>query len=239
MCYGIGVSGSEWGGLTAILPYLEQQNFYDRLGFNNTPPDGRGRPPIASQPLLTQRVPAYLCPSCTGPITNPNQGGLSKSNYVMSEAVFPHPHDQIAGLPFHPAGTPIKMSQITDGLSNTIMVGERALGNQPFRTYGAVWSGRTGTNSGGMARGAWPPNTPWFTGSDPCTRHAWTSFHPGGIQIVLGDGSVRFLNQTIDSRTGYPDCNATLYSQLMLDSHLNRTYQFLFLRDDGRSIGDY
>lgn len=242
MCYGIGPSGIEWGGLTALLLFLEEQNRYNRLGFNNSPPDGRGRPTLASQPLLSQPIPTYVCPSCSGPATNPNQGNLSKSNYVMSEAVFPHPHDQIAGLPFHPAGAPIKMSQISDGLSNTIAVGERALGDKPFRSYGAIWSGRTGTNSGGMARGAWPPNTPWFTGSDPCTRAAWTSYHPGGIHVVLCDGSVRFLAQTIDSHTGYRDCAATMYSQLLLDvqsGRINRVYQNLFLRNDGKVIADY
>jgi len=242
MCYGIGPSGREWGGLTALLPYLEQQNRYDRVGINNTPPDGRGRPTIASQPLLVQPIPGYLCPSSTGPVTNPNQGNLGTSNYVMSESVFPHPHDQIAGLPFHPAWQAIKMSQISDGLTNTIMVGERALGDLPIRSYGAIWSGRSGSNTGGMARGAWPPNTPWFTGNDPCTRNAWTSYHTGGINIVLGDGSVRFLNQSIDSKTGYVDCAATMYSQLLLDvqaGRLNRVYQNLFLRNDNNVIGDF
>lgn len=242
MCYGIGPSGLEWGGLTALLPYLEQKNRYDRVGINNTPPDGRGRPTIASQPLLVQPIAVYLCPSSNGPITNPNQGNLGTSNYVMSESVFPHPHDQIAGLPFHPAWSPIKFSNISDGLSNTIAVGERALGDKPFRSFGAIWSGRSGTNAGGMARGAWPPNTPWFTGSDPCTRTAWTSYHSGGINVVLCDGSVRFLTQTIDSHTGYRDCTETMYSRLLLDvqaGRINRVYQNLFLRNDGNVISNF
>jgi hypothetical protein len=237
MSYGIGPGGSEWGGLTAILPFLEEKSRYDRLS-----PDGRGRPPIASEPLLSQPIPVYVCPSDTGPPTNPNQGNLSKSNYVMSESVFPHPHDQTPGLPFHPAGTPIKMAQITDGLSSTIMVGERALGTAPFASYGGVWAGRIGTNSGGTARGAWPPNTPWFTGADPCTRHSWTSYHPGGINVVLGDASVRWVSETIDSHTGYPDCAATTYSQLLADvwaGRINRVYQNLFLRNDRKAVGEY
>jgi hypothetical protein len=187
-------------------------------------------------------IPTYICPSDSGPTTNPNQGGLGKSNYVMSESVFPHPHDQVAGLPFHKAWTTIKMVQVTDGLSNTIAVGERALGSAPFRSFGAVWAGRSGTNAGGMARGAWPPNTPWFTGSDPCTRASWTSYHPGGLNIVLGDSSVRFLNETIDSHTGYANCAATMYSQLLLDvqaGRINRVYQNLFLRNDGQVVADY
>jgi hypothetical protein len=236
-CYGIGPGGAEWGGLTLILPFAEEKARYDRLA-----PDGRGRPAITAQPLLSQPIPTYVCPSCTGPATNPNQGNLSKSNYVMSESVFPHIHDQLAGLPFHPAGTPIKMSQITDGLSNTIAVGERALGTAPFASYGAVWAGRIGTNSGGMARGAWPPNTPWFTGLDPCTRASWTSYHPQGINVVLCDASVRFLTETIDSHTGYADCAATTYSQLTADvwaGKINRVYQNLFLRNDRKPIGDY
>ncbi|MCD4726664.1 MAG: DUF1559 domain-containing protein, partial [Pirellulales bacterium] len=34
-------------------------------------------------------------------------------------------------------------------------------------------------------------------GDNPCKR-AWGSFHPGGLHFVLCDGSVRFLNSTID-----------------------------------------
>jgi prepilin-type N-terminal cleavage/methylation domain-containing protein len=237
LSYGIGPGGNEWGGLTYILPFLEEKSRYDRLA-----PDGRGRPTIAAQPLLSQPIPAYLCPSDNGLTTNPNQGNLGKSDYVMSEAVFPHPHDQVAGLPFHPFGTPIKMAQITDGLSNTIAVGERALGETPFRSYGAVWAGRIGTNSGGMARGAWPPNTPWFTGIDPCTRSSWTSYHPGGLNVVLCDASVRFLTETIDSHTGYADCADTMYSKLLADvwaGKINRVYQNLFLRNDRKPVGEY
>jgi prepilin-type N-terminal cleavage/methylation domain-containing protein len=240
--YGVGPAPQEWGGLTFIMPFMELQNLFDQLGFDRRPPDGRGRPTIAQQPLLAQAIPAYICPSCAGPSTNPNAENLGKSNYVMSESVFPHPGNQAAGQPFHPWGTPITMNQITDGLSNTIMLSERALGGTPFRSFGAIWSGRAGTNSSGTARGSWPPNTPWRTGSDPCTRHAWTSYHPGGINLTLCDASVRFVSEAIDSQTDYASCNETEYQRLLQRARQGeqlRVYQNLFLRNSGSVIGSY
>jgi len=229
--------------LTFILPFVEQQNLYDRVGFDNGRPDGRGRPPVSLNPLVVEVIPTYLCPSCDGGTRNPNVDNLGKSNYVFSESAFPHPGNQVAGQPFHPWGARITFAQITDGLTNTIMLSERALSGGPrMRSFGPVWAGRWGTNSSATARGAWPPNTPWRTGADPFTRHAWTSNHPGGINLALCDGSVRFVSETIDSQTDYATCNETEYNRLLQrvsQGEQLRVYQNLFLRNSGAVIGPY
>ena len=110
--------------------------------------------------ILQSSMPAYLCASGGGSPTNPNSGNLAVSHYVVSQAVFgPYIPNDEASLPpnqkSHTAGTPYRLKQVTDGLSKTIMLGERALGEGPFRSYGSAWAGRgPGSNGIAIGRGA-------------------------------------------------------------------------------------
>jgi len=219
-----------WGAGVLLLPYLEQQPLYDQLK-----PDGKELPTLSTQPLLAQSISVYLCPSNAGSRTNPNFGGYGLSNYLPNEAVVNLNERAKATA----AGSqPVTIAEIRDGTSNTILWGERALRDLEPRAVGGTWPGRTGTNASSCGRGAWPPNTHsrWPSdGSDPCTRHAWSSFHPGGIHVALCDGSVRFLNENIDSHTSYATCLATEPASITV----NRVYQNLYLRDSGNPIGAF
>ena len=119
---------------------------------------------------------------------------------------------------------------VTDGLSNTLLLVESAGRPQVFRgnkPYGVLptnrvnGSGRRGraTISGSTARA---PTARFFpdTGAINCTNgqdigstqypypapygYGGTgetySFHPGGANVLLGDGSVRFAGQAVDIR---------------------------------------
>ncbi|NQT12782.1 MAG: DUF1559 domain-containing protein [Planctomycetes bacterium] len=108
------------------------------------------------------------------------------------------------------------IAEIRDGTSNTLMVIERAGANDLYREGMMVEKGGPGT---GTAGGGWADLVNgkfWFAGSlydgtgtsGPCLinctnedgRGAY-SFHPGGIQILLGDGSVRFAAETMSTIT--------------------------------------
>ena len=61
-------------------------------------------------------------------------------------------------------------------------------------------------------------------------RQAASSYHPGGAQMLFVDGSVRFINETIDAK---PDANG--WSVCVIDS----VYERLVARKDGQVLGDY
>lgn len=111
---------------------------------------------------------------------------------------------------------------IRDGMSNTTLVGESRHGvdGKTSVNYGPFWGQGVHTSSHGLARptfyqnAPYPqhvqflPNAPYNTippqppGYNPRRlTYAWTmgSAHPGGLNMVFADGSVRFLKDTIDA----------------------------------------
>jgi len=115
------------------------------------------------------------------------------------------------------------IASIRDGTSNTIVVGERTGGGKLYiaghqeAPLVSPWDVLARSNGGGwgdvlngyhyirgsLGDGTPPPLSP--TGG-PCAincsnaRNAgYYSFHPGGAQFLLGDGSVKLITETVDS----------------------------------------
>jgi len=101
--------------------------------------------------------------------------------------------------------TPVKMASVTDGLSNTIAIAERP----PFPNYGRglLWwndfdilmalPNREKYIAAETSACSIPqyPSAPSANGlNDPCNMMKQWSYHSGGLNCVLGDGSVRFFN---------------------------------------------
>jgi prepilin-type N-terminal cleavage/methylation domain-containing protein len=96
---------------------------------------------------------------------------------------------------------PIELKSITDGQSNTLMIGESVVG-QDF--HGAAFF-----SDGDWATCGVPLNH-FHVGLDVETMkkppqwmqsRGFKSLHPGGAQFALGDGSVRLINESIDTPT--------------------------------------
>jgi prepilin-type N-terminal cleavage/methylation domain-containing protein/prepilin-type processing-associated H-X9-DG protein len=121
--------------------------------------------------------------------------------------------------PYYTGASLEKITSITDGTSNTVMVGEYYTATTPGRTTFWAYSYTSYSLS------EWdigPVNTPnvgqpralladydqcnkigGYGGSDVCKR-AWGSFHTGVINFVFCDGSVHPLATTIDVNFVFP-----------------------------------
>src|SRR5262245_35112291 len=101
-----------WGWGALILPYIEQGSLFSQLqpGVATIPF------PLPDNILMQTRIPVYLCPADTGPPLNPYILNYAKSNYLMNKRIW-----TVTSV-----NNPIAITDITDGTSNTFLVGERA-----------------------------------------------------------------------------------------------------------------
>jgi prepilin-type processing-associated H-X9-DG protein len=120
---------------------------------------------------------------------------------------------QHAGIFYRNSAT--RISAITDGTSNTIMVGERSH-NLSYVTWVARsingWLGKTSLVEGGADQFNPSPEECWTQIMGPCgledglrtinnpeahVEDYW-SMHPGGANMLFADGSVHFLKNSIN-----------------------------------------
>ncbi len=230
----ISVAGYCWA--TVILPYLENQALYDQLD-SIKPGVGYGYSVLYTKDpkhlAMSTIIPTYLCPSSSHPPTHSyDSTGFPHNNWTIMEYVgiagsdrwgTPYTFPADSGTFYHLSKTSPK--DITDGLSNTMMVGEYS-GLAPGQQYtpeGGLERNSTTWNVGCYPYGephsgnesgtfsvrtvAHPPNTQWYyltknsvppLGASTVVRAALKSAHPGGIHALMCDGSVQFLNDDID-----------------------------------------
>ncbi len=197
------VPGWAWGAV--ILPYIEQGPLYKALGVTLTPTVA----PKAANVLTDATVPVYICPSDPyGSNINVWYDNYGKSNYVCNRTLFGPADGTVGGA----NGTPINKTliSITDGTSNTIMIGER----DGYLSFAAVWiahawgadgstasfEGRPGRglNVPYRASGPFPPPSNYNPFSY-AARLEWSSQHTGLVGFAFADASVHFLSQSIDA----------------------------------------
>jgi prepilin-type N-terminal cleavage/methylation domain-containing protein/prepilin-type processing-associated H-X9-DG protein len=135
-----------------------------------------GGPP--NTPLWWGTDPQWCVPDDNNSDPRTTYDGCAKGNGVMWENT-----------------NPLRISQVTDGTSNTFLFGEAVIG----KDYQNAWCHMDNA----IATCAYPPNAKNpVTGQDYppdewWNRYAFTSLHPGGVQFAMTDGSVRFINDSI------------------------------------------
>ena len=149
----------------------------------------------------------------------------------------------------------ITLSSITDGTSNTMMYSENGHGvfGPSTRSQFHIWSGNDANGNSLESRFApnWGRKYSDPTG-DPGNQvlSKWAisnamSFHPGGVNVALCDGSVRFLRDSVDSwRITTPLLNgmpvggtaATPYGITLAPGSKFGVYQALSTRNGGEVI---
>ncbi len=136
------------------------------------------------------------------PTTERNQGSGAFGNKVRNPGETTRTR-LTAGYKLPPG--PLRISSISDGLSNTLFLGEKHVHNNNLgRKEGPNWLGTqrcydnclfNGDNLATSGRAA-GPTALLAQANEPCgsgvTRFG--SWHAGGVQFVLGDGSVRTLS---------------------------------------------
>ncbi len=195
-------TGFGWGA--HLLPHLEQNNLHDQLDMRKSLLDARNAA-LASTPLKI-----FQCPSDTGPAQQDNFGFWSQlsiakqgtSNYAGVIGTFPVQdnigYSGVGDGAFYRNST-TRIADITDGTSNTALVGERKFpglnsdgkGAKFVETY---YMGTPDNNSNDLTG-----TMNWSMDSNHAPR--FNSRHIGGAQFAFGDGSVHFLSKSISLAT--------------------------------------
>jgi prepilin-type N-terminal cleavage/methylation domain-containing protein/prepilin-type processing-associated H-X9-DG protein len=191
--------GWAWGAY--ILPYLEQGNLYNQLNLSL---------PVQNVPAAQTVVQTFLCPS---DIVTPVPFAVTDANWNVVGMAPPASYaaccgggvttEAATGNGCFYRNSAVRLTDITDGTSNTIFLEERCFANVEGTWVGALSGGYC--NQGQYNQDAVPGKLGQGA-SDLVLVHAGTnnstsgrnlddasSKHVGGSNFLLADGSVHFI----------------------------------------------
>jgi prepilin-type processing-associated H-X9-DG protein len=204
--------GPGWGWAAYLLDDLEQGNLKRQIRFDLKITD-----PLNAAVREIQ-LPIFICPSETesGPITVVDANGnaicdVGRSSYTAMNGVLGVTGDAFDNNGVFLRNRRIRMADISDGLSNTLLVGERASNMSRATWTGAVTgavvpaqrypdpadqlANAEGDAALVLSHGsrAHIPNDQLVFDAD-----AVSSYHTAGVNFLFGDGSVHNISNAID-----------------------------------------
>ena len=241
---------SAYSWTVMLLPMLDQGPLYKRIRPNSPVSLLKSLSHPEKVKLFQSAIPNLTCPSDPGSELNMDRRldslGLdvpvARSNYVGSRGVTSSATTPTNGLFY--ANSVVRMRDITDGSSVTFAVGERATpdvsgtGKHGAALWvGTTWHGVTHSflredvhavlasslfrmNDGEICF----PNTNNTLQDTSIPETGFSSMHEGGAHFLLCDGSVRFINESVESTCNGVVSNVKLWG----------VYQRLAGRADGQ-----
>jgi prepilin-type N-terminal cleavage/methylation domain-containing protein/prepilin-type processing-associated H-X9-DG protein len=223
--------GPGWGWAAYLLPYVEQDVLYKSIRFDLQMSDP------ANAAARTAFLSVYACPSepAVGTFTVVDGSGnpvcdVAHGSYTAMNGVLGVSGNSGDNNGAFLRNRPLRIADITGGLSNTLFVGERCSSMSNSTWTGAVTGGvvpahRYPDPADQLANAEWSaalvlshgskdhlPNNPLVFDAD-----ATSSFHILGVNFLFGDGSVQSINNTVNPGV----------------------YERLLTRAGGEPVGDY
>ena len=208
-----------WSAL--LLPFIEENNIYENVAV-----DFGTQLTAANANTVGAVIDGYRCPSSTLP--DFNNDDEATSNYNGNHGRQSNTGDQ-RGIFWR--NSEVNFRDITDGTSNTILVGETEgdsrTGNDEFPVWGQATQKRHQVFSWGNHNRIINESIQ----ADRCRGRCgagWSSRHPGGAQFVFCDASTHFLSETIEAGTSKNPSNNGAGIWLLLH-----------VRNDGKVLGEF
>jgi prepilin-type N-terminal cleavage/methylation domain-containing protein/prepilin-type processing-associated H-X9-DG protein len=198
--------------LVLLLPYLEESSRYAKYDLTLSANDPK------NVPITGSSLAVYTCPSMAmmreAPMTACGEV-LAPGSYLISTRTRYDSYGALDGAFDNPPADghyKLSVQHITDGTSNTLLMGETNYSNQAWKWSPVDCAALAGTIKWGehkWAEGYWALSWGHMAGEAPdaynnstkygtISRRAFRSDHPGGVQFVFLDGSVRLLGDGVD-----------------------------------------